>query len=282
VQDKICMVTGATAGIGLVTARALAERGAQVVIVGRNPQKGAATVAELRQRTGNERISFLAADLAAQSDVRRLAQAFIAAHPRLDVLVNNAGAMFWRRQISTDGIELTLALNHLNYFLLTGLLLDRLRAAAPARIVNVASVMHRKAALDLDDLQSTRRYDGRRAYANSKLCNILFTAALARRLPAGEVTVNCLHPGFVRSNFGSDNDLWFRIAVRIVMLGGVGVEEGAETSIHLATAPDVAGVTGRYFVKKQPVEPTAAARDAQTGERLWAASEALTGLRYRL
>ena len=280
-KGKLCMVTGGTAGIGLVTARALAEQGAAVVIVGRNAQKGDMVVRELSRRTGNAQIAFLRADLSSQSDVRRLAGAFAAAHPRLDVLVNNAGAIFWKRHVTAEGIEMTLALNHLNYFLLTGLLLDRLRAAAPARIVNVASGAHRRAALDLDDLQSVRSYYGPRVYANSKLANILFTRALARRLPAGDITVNCLHPGFVRSAFGGNNDLWFRVAIRIAMLRAIGVEEGAQTSIHLATAAEVAGITGGYFAKKQPAEPTQAARDDETGERLWAASEALTGFQFR-
>lgn len=281
-RGKLCMVTGATGGIGLVTARALAGRGAHVLIVGRNAAKGATVIDELRRTTGNPQIDFLQADLSVQSDIRRLAEDFARAHRRLDLLVNNAGAIFWNRRVSSEGFEMTLALNHLNYFLLTGLLLDRLRAAAPARIVNVASRMHRQAAFDLDDLQSTRRYDGRRVYANTKLCNILFTSALARRLPADEVTVNCLHPGFVRSNFGGDNALWFRVAVRIAMLGAIGVEEGAETSIHLATSPELAGSTGGYYVKKKLAQPTAAARNVDTGERLWAASEQLTGFRYTL
>ncbi len=276
------MVTGATAGIGLVTARALAERGACVVIVGRNAEKGDTVARDLRRHTGNALVSFLRADLSRQADVRRLAEEFSAAHPRLDVLVNNAGAIFWRRQVSAEGIEMTLALNHLNYFLLTGLLLDRLCAAAPARIVNVASRAHRRATLDLADLQSEKSYYGPRVYATSKLANILFTRALARRLPAGEVTVNCLHPGFVRSTFGQNNSLWFRVAIRIAMLNAIGVEEGAQTSIHLATADEVAGTTGGYFVERQPAEPTRAACDADAGERLWAASEAMTGFKYRI
>lgn len=281
-KGKVCMVTGATAGIGLVTARALAGRGAQVVIVGRSAEKGEAAVRDLRRRAGNPQVSFLRADLSRQADVWCLAEAFSTAHPRLDVLVNNAGAIFWRRQVSAEGIEMTLALNHLNYFLLTGLLLDRLRAAAPARIVNVASGAHRRALLDLDDLQSEKSYYGPRVYANSKLANILFTRALARRLPADEVTANCLHPGFVRSEFGGNNELWFRIAIRIAMLRAIGVEEGARTSIHLATAEELSGTSGGYFVKRQPAEPTRAALDADTGERLWAASEALTGFKYPL
>lgn len=281
-EGKICMVTGGTAGIGLVTARALAERRATVIVVGRNAQKGEAVVRALRARTGNDWIAFQRADLSRQEEVKRLARQFVEEHARLDVLVNNAGAIFNARRVSAEGIEMTLALNHLNYFLLTGLLLDRLRAGAPARIVNVASRAHASAALDLDDLQSTRRYRGWRAYSNSKLANILFTYGLARRLPVEAITVNALHPGFVRSDFGRNNSLLFRLALKVAMLGAIGVEEGAETSIHLAASPEVAGITGRYFVRRRAVASSAASMDVATGEALWAASEALTGFRYGL
>ena len=277
---KLAIVTGGTAGIGLVTARALAERRATVIIVGRNAQKGEAVVRDLRLRSGNDWIAFQRADLSRQDEVKRLARQFVEEHPRLDVLVNNAGAIFHSRQMSAEGIEMTLALNHLNYFLLTGLLLDRLRAAGPARIVNVASRAHENAALDLDDLQSARHYRGWRAYCNSKLANILFTYGLARRLDGEAITVNALHPGFVRSDFGRNNNLLFRLALKVAMLGAIGVEEGAETSIHLAASPEAAAVTGRYFVRCRAVASSALSQDVALGEALWAASEALTGFHY--
>jgi retinol dehydrogenase 12 len=279
-EGKICMVTGGTAGIGLVTARELAERGATVIVVGRNAQKGERVVRELKAQTGNQWIAFQHADLSRQEEVKRLARQFVEEHPRLDVLVNNAGAIYHERQVSAEGIEMTLALNHLNYFLLTGLLLDRLRAAAPARIVNVASRAHENARLDIADLQSTRDYGGWRAYCNSKLANILFTFGLARRLQAEAITVNALHPGFVRSDFGHNNGPFFRLAMKIAMLGAISVEAGAATSIHLATAPELAGVTGRYFVRQQLAASSPASRDAALGDALWRESEALTGFRY--
>lgn len=274
------MVTGATAGIGLVTARELARKGAVVVVVGRDAAKGERVVRDIRSDTGNEWVSFQRADLSVQSDIRRLARNFVEEHPRLDVLVNNAGAIFNRRQTSADGIEMTFALNHLNYFLLTNLLLDRLTAAPAGRIVNVSSGAHRGAEIDFDDLQCERSYSGWRAYQRSKLANLLFTLELARRLDGSAVTANALHPGFVASRFGLNNGLLFRFGIRIAfMTSAIPVDEGAKTSVYLASSPEVADVSGRYFVKCRPEEPSPAAQDPDAARRLWEVSERMTAPR---
>lgn len=274
------MVTGATAGIGLVTARELARKGAVVVVVGRDAAKGERVVREIRGDTGNEWVTFQRADLSVQSDIRCLARNFVEEHPRLDVLVNNAGAIFNRRQTSADGIEMTFALNHLNYFLLTNLLLDRLTAAPAGRIVNVSSGAHRGATIDFDDLQCERSYSGWRAYQRSKLANLLFTFELARRLDGSTVTANALHPGFVASRFGLNNGPLFRFGIRIAfMTSAIPVDEGAKTSVYLASSPEVADVSGRYFVKCRPEEPSSPAQDPDAARRLWEVSERMTAPR---
>jgi retinol dehydrogenase-12 len=204
-KDEICMVTGATSGIGAVTARALAEKGAAVVVVGRDAEKSEATVNLIQQQTGNPRVEYLLADLSVQEEIRRLAERFKSRYQRLHVLVNNAGAFFMSRQLSADGLEMTFALNHLAYFLLTHLLLDILKASAPARIVNVSSNGHRGMKINLEDLKSQGRYAPMQAYGQSKLANLLFTYELARRLEGSGVTVNALHPGFVATNLAANN-----------------------------------------------------------------------------
>jgi NAD(P)-dependent dehydrogenase (short-subunit alcohol dehydrogenase family) len=277
-QGKVCMVTGATSGIGLITARALAGEGATLVAVGRNPERTAATVKHLTQETGNAAIDGLVADLSAQAQVRRLAQEFQERYGRLDVLVNNAGALFATRQFSIDGIEMTFALNHLGYFLLTHLLLDTLRGSAPARIVNVSSDAHRRGHMDFGDLQGQRRYGGWRAYAQSKLANVLFTYELARRLEGSGVTVNALHPGFVATRFGNNNRGLMALALRLLKLTAISPEDGAQTIIYLATAPAVEGVSGRYFVKQKAVQSSQESYDRHAAQRLWHISTELTGV----
>ena len=277
-QGKICLVTGATAGIGLVTARELARMGATVIVAGRNPKKSAAVVEQIKQQTGNPNVEYLLADLSAQKGVRELAEQFKRKYPRLDVLVNNAGAMFLRRQESADGIEMTFALNHLNYFLLTNLLLDTLIASAPARIVNVASRAHRRVAgLNFDDLQNRKGYNGLRAYGQSKLANVLFTYELARRLEGTGVTANVLHPGLVATRFGSNNQGlgWIWVFVNLFALSA---EQGAQTPIYLAASPEVEGVTGQYFYQSQVVPSSKASHDVEAARRLWQISAAMTTL----
>lgn len=278
-EDKICLVTGATAGIGEVTARELARLGATVVVVSRNAQKCEATVAEIRQTTGNERVSWLAGDLSSQADCHAVAAGFKARHAELHVLVNNAGAYFRQRRESVDGIEMTFALNHLGYFLLTNLLLAELKAGAPSRIINVSSAAHRSGTLDLADVDSSRgQYRGLAVYGQSKMANILFTEELARRLGGTGVTANSLHPGLVATNFAVDNGRLGRLARPFLNLFSISAEKGAETTLFLATSREVAGLTGRYLDKKKAVTPSPPAGDPEFARRLWRLSEDLTGL----
>src|SRR5262245_4597928 len=276
-SGKSCLVTGATAGIGEVTARRLAGMGAAVTIVGRNVERAAVSAARIKAATGAT-VEILVADLSSQADIRRLANEFLARHSRLDVLVNNAGAVFNRRLESVDGIEMTWALNYLSYFLLTNLLLGALHAAAPSRIVNVASDEHSGAQINFDDPQLKRGYSGRRAYGQSKMADILFTVELARRLDGTAVTANALHPGFVASNFGKNNGGLFAILLGLAQrVAAISPESGAETSIYLASSPEVAGVSGQYFDKCRAVAPSAEAQDRTAAARLWQLSEALVG-----
>jgi NAD(P)-dependent dehydrogenase (short-subunit alcohol dehydrogenase family) len=277
-HGKVCMVTGATSGVGLVTAQALARQGATLIVVGRNPERGAATVSRIQHETGNSAVELISADLSAQAQVRRLASEVQRRFTRLDVLINNAGALFLRRQLSPDGLEMTFALNHLAYFLLTNLLLDHLKASPAARIVNVSSEAHRGARLDFADLQGQHRYRGWRAYARSKLANILFTYALARRLEGTSVVANALHPGFVATNFGRNNRGITAILWRILQLAAISPEEGAQTIIHLASSAAVKDITGAYFVKKKAVRSSEVSYDRAAADRLWQVSAELTGL----
>ncbi len=276
-QGKTALVTGGTTGIGFVTARALAEKGAAVTIVGRNPQRGEQAARAIRAEVPGAEVRFERADLSLLDENRRLARNMAESVDRLDVLVNNAGAIFSRRQVTADGLEATFALNHMSYFLLTNLLLNRLRAAEAGRIVVVASIAHRRAELDFDDLQCERRYSVRTAYSRSKLANVMFAYALARRLEGSPVTVNALHPGLVASRFGSNNGWLFRNAVRLGfrLSGAIGVEEGAELNIRLACDPALAGVSGRYFSGGREARSSAASLSVEDQERLWAASEAI-------
>jgi len=277
-EGKVCLVTGGTGGIGLVTAGEMARRGASVVLVGRSRARCEAAAEGIRARAGQATVDWIAADLSAQAEVRLLAEAFRRRYDRLDVLVNNAGALYLDRRESVDGIEMTLALNHLAPFLLTSLLLDLLRASAPSRVVVVSSEAHRVAPLDFEDLQARTRYRGFRTYGRSKLMNLLFTRELARRLENTGVTVNALHPGLVASGFfdGPGRGLW--LARWMAAIFAATPEVGARTPIHLAGAAEVEGVTGGYFVKRKAVEPAPTARDDEAARRLWDLSAELTGL----
>jgi len=279
-SGRMCMVTGATGGIGKVTAQALAQQGATVIVVGRNRAKTVATAEQITRQTGNPSVECLLADLSVQGEIRRLAEEFKAQHDRLHVLVNNAGAFFMSRQESADGIEMTFALNHLGYFLLTNLLLDVIKASAPARIINVSSAAHENAQIDFADLQGERKFSGWQAYGQSKLANVLFTYELARRLEGTGVTANALHPGFVATSFGANNFGLVGRGVKRVMnlVAGISPEEGAETSIYLATSPEVEGITGKYFVKKKAVRSSKASYDEEAARRLWEVSAEMVRL----
>ncbi len=276
-QGKTALVTGGTTGIGFVTARALAEKGAAVTIVGRNPQRGEQAARAIRTEVHGAEVRFERADLSLLDESRRLARNIAESTERLDVLVNNAGAIFSRRRVTADGLEATFALNHMSYFLLTNLLLKRLRAAEAGRIVVVASIAHRRAKLDFDDLQCERRYSTRVTYSRSKLANVMFAYALARRLEGSSVTVNALHPGLVASRFGSNNGWLFRNGLKLAfrVSGAIGVEEGAELNIRLASDPALEGVSGRYFSDGEEVPSSPASLSVEDQERLWAASEAI-------
>jgi NAD(P)-dependent dehydrogenase (short-subunit alcohol dehydrogenase family) len=276
-SGKTSLVTGATSGIGAVAALELARRGATVIVAGRDRARCAETVRHIRARAGNNAVEAVVADLSVQAEIRRLAGEVRGRFPRLDVLLNNAGALFLKRQLSADGFEMTFALNHLAYFLLTHLLLDRLKASAPARVVNVASAAHRGARLNFDDLQGERGYRGYRAYRQSKLANLLFTYELARRLEGTGVTANALHPGVVATRFGRNNWLW-RLWGPVFRLFAISPAQGAETLVHLASAPEVERVSGKYFVKKQAVPSSPESYDRAAAERLWKASADLTRL----
>jgi NAD(P)-dependent dehydrogenase (short-subunit alcohol dehydrogenase family) len=276
---RVCMVTGATSGIGAVTARELGSLGATVVLVGRDAGRCARQADAIARATGAP-VAALVADLSSQRQVRELADAFEGRFPRLDVLVNNAGACFARRRLTVDGIEMTLALNHLAPFLLTALLLPSLRRSGSARVVNVSSVAHTRATLeDLEDLQGARRYDRLAAYGRSKLAILLFTHELARRLEGTGVTANAVDPGLVATNLGID-DGWLRVKLRNLLRRELlSPEEGARTTLHVASAPQLEGVTGRYFRECREVRPSDASRDPAAAARLWEESERLTGLR---
>ena len=272
-QGKVVLVTGATAGIGLVTTRELARMGATVVGVARNPQKAAQVAEQIRADTGAQ-VRFLIADLSSLAQVRRLADEFKRQYTRLDVLVNNAGAVNMTRQETVDGYELTFALNHLSYFLLTSLLLDLLKASAPSRIVNVSSNAAQGGRINFDDLEGRRGYSGFSAYSQSKLANILFTFELARRLQGTGVTVNALHPGFVATNFGHNNAGFMTTGIRLLQrIAALKPDQGAATQIYLASSPEVEGVSGRYFAKSRPAKAPKAAYDEATARRLWEVSE---------
>ena len=275
---KVCLVTGATSGIGLETARALARLGATVVLLSRSPERCEATAKMLREESRSD-VEILTADLSVQAEVRRAASEFQQRFSRLDVLVNNAGAAYMKREETVDAIEKTWALNPLGYFLLTNLLLDLLKRSAPARIVNVSSDAHRSVrGIDFHDINAHKEYRAFRAYGMSKLANVLFTHELARRLEGTGVTVNALHPGLVATNFGARMPFlvqWF------FSLFGLSPEKGAQTAIYLATAPAVEGISGKYFYKKKEAQPAAPALDEEAARRLWEVSETMTELGAR-
>ncbi|MBF6593324.1 MAG: SDR family oxidoreductase [Thermaceae bacterium] len=278
-NGKTVLITGATNGIGKATATELAGLGATVVITGRDRARGHAVLEEIRSKTGNSKLDLLVADLSSQAEVRRLAAEFKAKYPRLNVLINNAGGFFDTRQTNVDGLEYTFAFNHLAYFLLTNLLLDTLKVSAPSRIVNVSSAAQSSGRLNFDDLQAEKRYSGMAAYNNSKLANVLFTYELARRLQGSGVTVNALHPGVVNTGFGDNSqNALIRGLLWLFKRFSLSPERGAETSVYLASSPQVEGVTGKYFDNKQAKSSNPLSYNEAEQKRLWDISAALTGL----
>lgn len=281
-RGKVCLITGATSGVGEATALGLARLGATTILVGRDPEKGRAAVARIASLCGDGNAAFLQADISSHAQVRDLAARVVGSYPRLDVLVNNAGAMFSHRRESGEGLEMTFAVNHLGPFLLTNLLRERLKASAPARIVNVSSVLHAEAKLDLSDLQSAKRYPatGMMPYNCTKLENLLFTYELARRLEGSGVTVNALGLGLTRTGLYRQQNIGLAgsLVMRLMTLFAPTAEKAGREVIHLASSPQVAGLTGKYFVHQRIVPSSEQSYDRESGERLWRVSAQLAGI----
>ena len=277
-RDKQILITGASNGIGLAAAMALVGFGANVAIVGRNEARTKSAVAQIQARAShNARATSFVADLSAQAAVAKLATEVLRRHPRIDVLVNNAGAMHTTRQLTDDGIELTWAVNHLAPFLLTGLILDRLKAQAPSRIITTASDAHHGATIPFDDLDAEEAYQGFARYKQSKLANILFTRELARRLGGSDTVCSCFHPGLVASGFNRNNGPWMSLAMTMLRPVARSVAKGAETLVWLASTANVSGMHGGYFVDMERRQPSPQAQDPQTARRLWEVSERQCG-----
>jgi NAD(P)-dependent dehydrogenase (short-subunit alcohol dehydrogenase family) len=278
VKGKVVVITGGTSGIGQIAAERLAEKGARIVLVARDKARGEAALARLCARAPGLPHSVHYADLSRLGEMKRVAGEIAAAESRIDVLINNAGALFNSRRLTEDGLELTFATNHMAYFVLTLGLRERLKASAPARVINTASDAHRGARLDFDDLQSARSYSGFKVYGRSKLCNILYTRALARRLAGTGVTTNCLHPGFVATRFGDQSGGFGAHVVRLAKFLAISPEKGAETLVYLAASEDVANFSGSYFYKCRLATPTREAQDDAAAERLWQESARLAAI----
>jgi len=276
-QGKTIVITGATSGIGRVAAERLASMGARLVLVARDKVRGQAMLARLREYAPISH-SIHYADLSRLVEMKRVAAEIAAAETRIDVLINNAGALFGSRQVTEDGLERTFALNHMSYVVLTHGLRDRLLASAPGRVVNTSSNAHTRARLDFDDLQSAQRYRGFKVYGRSKLCNILYTRELARRWAGTGVTANSLHPGFVATRFGDGSGGLFSYVVRVAKTFAISAEKGADTIVYLASSPEVAHVSGAYFYKCHPATPSKEAQDDAAARRLWIESARLGGL----
>jgi len=272
---KVCIVTGANAGIGKETALGLAKLGATVVMLCRDRDRGEAAQREVKQRSGNDKIELMTCDLGSQKSIEQFANEFKQHHDRLDVLVNNAGVLMRERSLDEEGVEITFAINHLGYFRLTNVLLDTLKLGATARIVNVASTAHKYGKIDIGGWVIGRDYSAFSAYANSKLANVLFTYELARRLEGTGVTANCLHPGAVGTNLFRGLPKLLQALIALVTMGP---ERGARTSIYLASSPEVESVSGKYFARRRQERSSDASYDREAARKLWEVSEELTGL----
>ena len=276
---KVVLITGGTGGIGKATATGLATLGARVGITGRDPARAEQAAADIRAASGNPAVDAFAADMTSQNELRQLAAVVLEAYPRLDVLVNNVGGFWAHRHSTADGLERTFALNHLAPFLLTNLLLDRLKASAPARVITVSSGAQSMGRIEFDDLQGARSYSGQRAYNQSKLANVMFTNELARRLHGTRVMANSLHPGVVRTNFGAEDQAWFFTVIsRVVRPLLKTPAQGAQTPIYLASTPDLEDVTGQFFTNGKPKRANRIAYDIDMTARLWRVSADLVGM----
>lgn len=284
-QDKTVLITGATNGIEEVAALELARAGAHVVIASRSAEKCAATVHKIKAQTNNTNVSYIAGDLSLLTGIRSVADEFLSRHNRLDVLLNNAGGVFTNRQVTSEGYEMTFALNHLSYFLLTHLLLDTLKSTAKehgdARIVNVSSGAHQAArGIKFEDLTRAKGvYNAFGVYAETKLMNVLFTYELANRLHTTGVTANALHPGFVRTGFGKNNNSIVTTIFSALQIFALTPEQGAQTSVYLASSPEVKGVTGKYYTHKKPAQTSKVSHDSELRLRLWKLSEEIASIK---
>lgn len=277
-KDKVVVITGATSGIGQIAAERLAGMGARMVLVARDKGRGEATMTRLRAANPAANHTIHYADLSSIADAKRVAAEIATVEPRIDVLINNAGALFGTRRVTADGLEMTFATNHMAYWIMTHGLRERLVSSKPARVVNTASDAHKGMSLDFDDLQAAKKYSSFKVYGRSKLANILFTRALARRTAKAGVTANCLHPGFVATRFGDNSGGLIGSVVGIAKWFAITPEKGAETIVYLASSPEIATINGEYFYKCRPATPTEAARNDADGERLWDITKKLAGI----
>ena len=283
-SQKTCLVTGANAGLGKEIALALAKTGAHVIMVCRHPERGKLALKDIQTQSGSTAIDLLIADLSSQADIRTLAETIHQRYAKLDVLINNAGAVFYQKNVSVDGIEMTLATNHLAPFLLTHLLLDLLKSSSPARIINISSAIHKWGKIDLTDLQFERRkYHVMKTYAQSKLLLNSVSFELARKLEGTGVTVNCVHPGAVKTHLGSDqaHNLGLKLMDYLIKFFFISPQEAAKTPVYLATAPEMANVSGKYFVKGKAVSASYSSYDPVLAKEIWAASEKLIGESFK-
>jgi NAD(P)-dependent dehydrogenase (short-subunit alcohol dehydrogenase family) len=278
-KDKVVVITGGTSGIGEVAAETLAQMGARIILVARNKSRAEATIVRLHRSGPGVAHSVYFADLSRLAEMKRLAAEIADREPRIDILINNAGALFGTRRLTEDGLEYTFAVNHMSYFVVTKGLRDRLLASGGARIINTASAAHQRATLDFDDLQSTKNFRAMTAYGRSKLCNILFTRQLARSLQGTDVTANCLHPGFVATRFADESGGLISRFAWLAKFFAISPAEGAQTIIYLASSPEVANVTGQYFYKCRPTTPSAPALDDRAALALWERSAALADIK---
>ncbi len=280
-QDKTCLITGANSGIGKVTARELAKRGAQIIMLCRNEEKAEQAKEDILKVCGHERVAIVLADLSSLTDIRRAAEQINATYDKIDVLNNNAGLIMGnKRETTQDGFEMSFGVNHLAPFLLTHLLLDKVMESPQGNIINVSSEAHRIAKLDFNNLQYEKGYSGLKAYALSKLCNILFTHELSKKLQGTSVVTNTLHPGGVASNFGKGTGSFFNFMFQLARPFLSSEEEGAQTSIYLATSKEGANVSGLYFKDKKPVKPSKAAMSDFNAQKLWEVSEQLLDIKF--
>ncbi len=276
-KGKTVVATGVTSGIGAVAVEALAKLGARIVFIARDPRRIEATLVRLETVAPGLGHQAHLADLSLISETKRVGAEIAASERRIDVLINNAGAVFSNRRVTAEGLEMTFALNHMSYFVLTRMLLDRLKSSGPARVVSTASRAHVGASLDFDDLQGVRNFRGWQAYGRSKLANILFTRELGRRLEGTGVVANCLHPGFVATRFGDDAGGWISRLIPVAKKLALSPEQGADTIVWLASAPEAGGFTGEYFAKRRIADRSPQARDDEAAARLWRVSEQLAG-----